>query len=140
MHIEARGLISDVTQRPDNDRISYFTALCPLQSGTILAGFQVGLFKHAPDNTVGLCRSTDGGVTWTAIPVRFETRLGGTPGSLAGAEMVEVAPGHLLLFATWFDRSDREHPQRADADRRQREARAGLGRLVRFHPSRRCAR
>lgn len=110
IHLETRGLISDAALRSDAERISYFTALCPLQSGTILAGFQVGAAKHGPDNTIGLCRSTDGGESWTAIPFRFETRLGGTPGSLAGAEMVEVAPGRVLLFATWFDRSDRERP------------------------------
>ncbi len=110
MQIETRGLISDAMQRTDSERISYFTALCPLQSGTILAGFQVGRLKHGPDNTIGLCRSTDGGESWTAITFRFETRLEGTPGSLAGAEMVEVAPGRVLLFATWFDRSDHERP------------------------------
>lgn len=110
MHVEARGLISDAALRGDAERISYFTALCPLRSGTILAGFQVGRLKHGPDNTIGLCRSTDGGKNWGTIPFRFETQLGGTPGSLAGAEMVEVAPGRVLLFATWFDRSDRERP------------------------------
>jgi hypothetical protein len=110
MQLESRGLISDAMQRADSERISYFTALCPLRSGTILAGFQVGPAKHGPDNTIGLCRSTDGGESWTAMPFRFESRLGGTPGSLAGGEMVEVAPGRVLLFATWFDRSDRERP------------------------------
>lgn len=110
MHLEARGVISDAALRSDAERISYFTALCPLRSGTLLAGFQVGRVKHGPDNTIGLCRSTDGGESWSAIPVRFETRLGEIPGSLAGGEMVEVAPGRLLLFATWFDRSDRERP------------------------------
>lgn len=110
MQIEARGLISDAMQRKDFEGISYFTALCPLRSGTLLAGFQVGPIKHGPDNTIGLCRSADGGKSWTAIPFRFETRLSGTPGSLAGAELVEVAPGRVLLFATWFDRSDRDRP------------------------------
>lgn len=110
MNIEARGLISDAALRRDSEGISYFTALCPLRSGTILAGFQVGRSKHGPDNTIGLCRSTDGGESWTTIPFRFETRLKEIPGSLAGAEMVEVAPGRVLLFATWFDRSDRDRP------------------------------
>ncbi len=57
MHLEAQGLISDAALRPDAERISYFTALCPLRSGTILAGFQVGRLKHGPDDTIGLCRS-----------------------------------------------------------------------------------
>ncbi len=37
MHLDAQGLISDAALRGDAERISYFTALCPLRSGTILA-------------------------------------------------------------------------------------------------------
>jgi len=110
MHVEAHGLISDAARRPDSQRISYFTALCPLRSGVLLAAFQVGPYKHAPDNTIGLCRSMDGGVTWRDVPQAFETRLGAVSGSLAGAEMVETANQRLLLFATWFDRSERDRP------------------------------
>lgn len=110
MIVEARGLISDAVARPDRERITYFTALCPLRSGAILAGFQVGEYKHAPDNTMGVCRSIDGGETWNRLPVAFQRTLGGVPGSLAGGEMVEAAPGRVLLFATWFDRSDRARP------------------------------
>lgn len=110
MNLEARGLVSDAAQRSAAEPISYFSALCSLQSGTILAGFQVGRVKHGPDNTIGLSRSTDNGANWTAVPFRFESQLSGVPGSLAGAEMVEAAPGRVLLFATWFDRSDRDRP------------------------------
>jgi len=110
MILEARGLISDATQRAAAEPISYFSALCPLVSGTTLAGFQVGLLKHGPDNTIGLSRSMDNGANWTAIPFQFESRFHGVPGSLSGAEMVETTPGRVLLFATWFDRSDRNRP------------------------------
>ena len=48
MHVEDRGLIYDARSKPDSGRIAFFTGLCPLRSGTILAGFQVGSGKHAP--------------------------------------------------------------------------------------------
>ncbi|MBM4073883.1 MAG: exo-alpha-sialidase [Planctomycetes bacterium] len=110
MHIEAHGLIYDAAQRPDAERIAFFTGLCPLRSGTIMSGFQVGPGKHAATATIRLCRSGDGGNTWQEIPFRFETRLQGVPGSLAAAELVEAAAGRLLLFTTWFDRSDPTRP------------------------------
>ncbi|HMC63779.1 MAG TPA: sialidase family protein [Gemmataceae bacterium] len=110
MKIEARGLIYDATGRPASERIAFFTSLCPLRSGVMLAGFQVGPSKHAPTATIRLCRSRGGAVTWSEIPWRFETKLAGVPGSLAAGELVEVEPGRLLLFATWFDRSDPNRP------------------------------
>lgn len=108
--LEERGLIFDAAARPPDERIACFTALCVLQSGKILCGFQNGPRKHAPSSTIRLCRSMDGGRSWELLPTHFETRLGGVPGSLAAAEMVEVRPGRLLLLATWFDRSDPDRP------------------------------
>ena len=110
MHVEAGGLIYDAVGRAESERIAFFPSLCALRSGTLLAGFQCGSRKHAPDGTIRLCRSRDRGVTWNDIPWRFETSLGGVPGSLATAELVEILPGRLLLFSTWFDRSDPERP------------------------------
>ena len=110
MFIEDRGLIYDASNRPQSERIAFFTSLCPLQSGDVLCGFQVGASKHGTEGTVRLCRSRDGGATWREIPFRFATVLDGVPGSLAAAELVEAEPGRLLLFATWFDRSDPMRP------------------------------
>src|SRR5713101_8016926 len=110
MQIEDRGLIYDASHRPDEERIAFFTGLCPLHSGTILSGFQVGPSKHAINATIRLCRSRDGDSTWQDVPFRFETVQDGIPGSLAAGELVEVEPGRLLLFTTWFDRSDPERP------------------------------
>ena len=110
MQLEDRGVIFDATNRPASQRIAFFTSLCPLRSGAILAGFHLGSGKHAPDATIGLCRSRDGGATWQELAARFETMIDGVPGSVAGAEMVEIEPGRLLLFATWFDRSDPSKP------------------------------
>jgi hypothetical protein len=110
MLIQDRGLIFDATPQPSSQRIAFFTSLCPLRSGAMLAGFQVGSGKHSPDATIRICRSDDAGVTWREWSTQFETRLNGVPGSLAAPELVEIEPGRLLLFATWFDRSDPSRP------------------------------
>src|SRR4051812_17066909 len=104
--IEDRGLIFDAASQSPGRRIAYFTSLCPLRSGTMLCGFQNGPSKHAATGTIRLCRSVDNGQSWELLPARFETSVGGVPGSLAAGEMVEAERGKLLLWATWFDRSD----------------------------------
>jgi hypothetical protein len=108
--VEERGLIWDASGEPAARRIAYFTSLCVLRSGDVLCGFQNGPTKHAPTSTVRLTRSSDGGRTWQLLPCQFETTLDGLPGSLAAAEVVEVEPQRLLLFTTWFDRSDPARP------------------------------
>ncbi len=110
MQVKAWGTIFDAAGRPESEAISYFSSLCMLSSGDILAGFQNGPSKHSPVSTIRLCRSSDGGETWAEEPWRFETALDGIPGSLAAAEVVEASPGLLLLFTTWFDRSDPNRP------------------------------
>jgi hypothetical protein len=108
--IEDRGFVFDGASRPTAERIACFTSLCRLQSGAILCGFQNGAKKHSASSTARLCRSDDLGVTWHDVPFRFATRFNGIPGSLSSAELVEVEPGRLLLFSTWFDRTDPERP------------------------------
>lgn len=108
--LEARGLISDAAARPPHECIAFFDGLCRLRSGDLLAGYTVGPAKHAVTSTIRLSRSRDGGATWKETPHRFETSFGGVRGSLAGAEVVEVAPGRLLIATSWFDRSDPERP------------------------------
>lgn len=108
--IEERALIFDAASQPPAGRIAYFTSLCVLRSEVILCGCQNGPGKHAVTSTVRLSRSMDAGRTWELMSTRFETRINGVAGSLGAAELVEAAPGRLLLFATWFDRSDPERP------------------------------
>ena len=108
--IEDRGFILDTSRLAQDERIAFFTSLCRLQSGKILCGFQIGPKKHAITSTIGLCHSTDEGQTWQRLPLHFETHINGVPGSLSAAELVEVSPGRLLLFAGWFDRSDPDRP------------------------------
>ena len=108
--IEDQGLILDADGQPPSWRIAYFTSLCVLRSGTILCGCQNGPGKHAVTSAIRLSRSMDDGRSWELLPAAFETRIEDTPGSLGAAELVEVAPGRLLLFATWFGRSDPSRP------------------------------
>lgn len=108
--IESTGLIYDARGAEPERRIAFFPSLCLLSDGTILAGFQTGPAKNAATSTIRLARSTDGGGTWAAIPFDFETRLADVSGALGCAEMVEATPGRLLLFATWWDRSDPQRP------------------------------
>src|SRR5262245_8388260 len=101
MHIEARGLIYDASNKADHEKVGSFTGSCPLRSGPMLASFQVGPVKNAPTGSVRLCRSRDRGATWQESAFRFETTLDGVPGSLSAGEMVEAERGRLLLFSTW---------------------------------------
>lgn len=108
--IEFTGIIHDGAGMSPDRRIAFFPAICLLQDGTILAAFQNGPTKNAATGTIRLARSTDGGRTWAAIPFEFETGFAGIAGSFGCAEMVEPEPGRLLLFATWWDRSDPQRP------------------------------
>jgi hypothetical protein len=108
--LEESGVIFDATRQSAETRIAFFTSLCRLRSGVWLCGFQLGPAKQSPRSTIGLCRSQDHGRTWTQQKWQFETHIDGVPGSLSTGEIVEVEPGRLLLFATWFDRSDPRRP------------------------------
>jgi len=110
MKVTHRSLVYDASQEAESRAVAFMDSLISLASGTWLSGFTVGPKKNAANGTVCLSRSRDGGRTWTVLPQRFDARIEGQPGSLSGAEMVEVAPGRLLLFTTWFDRSDPERP------------------------------
>jgi hypothetical protein len=110
MHIEERGLVYDAARQGVNRRVAFFTSLCVLRSGAILCGYQVGAIKHAPDSTLGLCRSRDGGATWEPSRAKFDSTVDGVPGSLAVGEIVQTEPGRLRMLASWFDRSDPKRP------------------------------
>lgn len=110
MKLEDRGLIFDATKQPANQKVNAFSSLTRLKSGTILAGFQSGSAKHALDSRSRICRSTDNGQTWTDLGQLTNSTLNGVPGSLSAADMVEAEPGRVLLFTTWFDRSDPQKP------------------------------
>jgi len=111
MKVEAHGLIYDATaNRPPHERIAFFTGLLPMSSGTILSSKQLGTSKHGADSTIRLHRSHDGGNTWHDTGARFPREIDGVPGSYAAGEMVEIERGKLMMFTTWFDRSEPERP------------------------------
>ncbi|MEJ7592010.1 MAG: sialidase family protein [Planctomycetaceae bacterium] len=110
VNVEDRGVIYDATQQVPESRVAFFTGLYRLRSGVWLCGIQVGTGKHSPDSTIQVCRSDDGGTTWTRLTPNLATRVDGVPGSLSAPAIVEVATGRLLLFATWFDRSEPQRP------------------------------
>lgn len=108
--VEEAGLVFAAPADDPHRRIAFFPSLCPLHDGTIIAGFQNGPAKNAASSTIRLARSADGGRSWTPLSFGFETQFKGVPGSLGCAELVEATPGRLLLFATWWDRTDPERP------------------------------
>lgn len=110
MKLTDRGIIYDAGNRPEEERVASFVSLCRLSSGALMCGFQLGRGKHDLDATIRFCRSTDQGQTWTELPSRFSRQLNGISGSLSSGEIVEISPQHLLLYSTWFDRSDPERP------------------------------
>ncbi len=110
MKLEHRGLVYDASGRATDERVASFVSLCRLSSGSLICGFQLGSAKHAVTSTIRFCRSEDNGDTWQELPARFESELGGVPGSLGCGEIVELAPQHLLLYSTWLDRSDPDRP------------------------------
>lgn len=108
--IEERGLVFDSAGQSTSARTACFTSLRRLRCGELLCSFQLGSNKHSADSRIGICRSQDGGRTWVFEKHAWQTTLDGLPGSLAACELIEVASDRLLLFATWFDRSDPERP------------------------------
>ena len=110
MKLEHHGLVYDASDRPKDERVASFISLCRLSSGSLICGFQLGSAKHAVTSTIRFCRSEDNGSNWREMPARFESELNGVPGSLSSGELVELAPQHLLLYATWMDRSDPDRP------------------------------
>ncbi|MEX0819645.1 MAG: sialidase family protein [Pirellulaceae bacterium] len=110
MHVEARSIIYDAPAQPEAERVAFFDSLLRLESGKWLSGFTAGQTKHHHQAGIRLARSRDGGASWELLPWKFTSRIDGMPGSLTGAEMVEVQRGRLLLFTTWFDRSEPDRP------------------------------
>ncbi|MDA0659532.1 MAG: hypothetical protein O2931_02970 [Planctomycetota bacterium] len=107
----AQGVVYDATQQPGEHQVAFFDAICRLGNGDWICSFTIGAKKHDPAGTLALYRlRRDAADTWCKIPTTFSGTYCGTPGSLAGAEIVETSPGRLLLFTTWFDRSDPLRP------------------------------
>jgi hypothetical protein len=110
MQVEAKGLVLDAEAQPAAQAVNAFTSLLRLQSGAYLCGFQSGPAKHAVTSVARVFRSDDGAGTWHEVPLNRPSTWQGIPGSVSSADLVEVAPGRLIMFTTWFDRSDPDRP------------------------------
>lgn len=110
MHVEHRSVIYDAAAQPESERVAFFDSVLQLANGTWLSGFTAGRVKHHHQASIRLARSRDGAQSWGLISTRFPSVLNGVPGSLTGAELVEIEPGRLLLFSTWYDRTEPDRP------------------------------
>ena len=110
LRIVQRATVYDAERQSVDRRVACFTSLCALRSGRWLASFQVGSRKHAADSTVQICQSDDGGRSWSQLDPQLSSQWQGRPGSLAAGELLETSPGRLLLFSTWYDRSEPDRP------------------------------
>lgn len=110
MQVEAKGLVLDAAKEPAERRVNAFTGLLRLSNGSYLCSFQSGTTKHAINSTARIFRSEDVGASWKEIPLNLSREWEGKPGSLSSGDLVEVEPGKLMMFTTWFDRSDPARP------------------------------
>ena len=110
MKIVRKARVFNAEEQNESAKAAFFDSLLKLSSGDWICGFTAGKTKHHHQASVRLARSIDNGRSWSGIPWRFASTLGEIPGSLVGAEMVEIHPGRLLIFSTWFDRSEPDRP------------------------------
>ncbi|MGE0757185.1 MAG: sialidase family protein [Pirellulaceae bacterium] len=110
MHIERRMVVYDAAAEPADRQVAFFDSVFTSSEGSWFCGYTVGCRKHDNQGTIQLRRSLDGGDSWQVLPGEFSREWQGIPGSLTGAEMLEITPGRLMLFTTWFDRSEPERP------------------------------
>ena len=110
MKIVHKSCIYNAEEQDESGRAAFFDSLLRLSSGRWISGFTAGKTKHHYQASIRLARSDDNGHAWSLMPWRCETTIGDTPGSIVGSEMVEIEPGRLLLFSTWFDRTDPKRP------------------------------
>ena len=110
MQVTHKATIYDAPSQDLSRRVAFMDGLLKLQSGNWLSGFTVGPEKNHPSGTLQLSRSRDDGRTWELVPFAFTSEFDDVPGSLSSGELVEAEPGRLLIFTTWFDRSDAERP------------------------------
>lgn len=104
MRVSDRGVLSGGTAGTDR-AVLCFPGVLSLSNGVLLATYRAGSTKSSDDETVELCRSTDGGRSWSGPRRCFEAPLiEGHRGSLKVVYLSESETGHLLAAAMWVDR------------------------------------
>lgn len=103
MKIVAEGILNR-GERGGRRALATFPSVTALRVGTLLASYRVGTTKDCDDETVELCRSSDGGRTWGNPVTPFSSVLDGRRGSLKVAYITPLAEDRLIAAALWVDR------------------------------------
>ena len=90
-------------------RQAAFPNVCQLADGTLLAAFQIGEAFESIDCASHICRSTDGGKTWTAPKKMFANTLQGRPIS-EGCKLTTLPDGRVIAVGYGYYRDDPELP------------------------------
>lgn len=110
MKIIDQGIVYDATHAPLFRRFACFTAAILTRDQTLLVSFRTGSSKDAADENIMVMSSTDQGKTWECVKEAFEPPVPGYPTGFRYGGLTEIAPGNLLGYFQWFDRSDPSKP------------------------------
>jgi len=102
MEILKQGSIFKGKQKTSYAKIC-FPWLVQLSNDELLASFQVASVKNGIDCQAVLCRSVDGGRTWTEPVNPFDPKVSGRKGVIHLAYITELSPGKLVASVLWCD-------------------------------------
>lgn len=106
----ASGTIFEAPFHEAKARIAFFPSLFHTSNKKVCCVFQMGPYKNAPSSELGLCISHDQGASWEQLPLEVPLHWGGIQGSPAIGTLAEREDGALLVFVTWYDRTDPDRP------------------------------
>ena len=76
--------------------IAFIPSICRLANGELIVGFQFGKHKHHAHGTVLVCRSMDGGQTWSNPEAPFASWAQSIGMAVHAVHMTELAPDRLV--------------------------------------------
>ena len=90
-------------------RQAAFPNICQLADGTLLSAMMIGEAFESADGASFLCRSTDGGMTWSAPKRMFDPNQFGRPYS-GGSKVTALPDGRVIALGYAHFREDPEMP------------------------------
>ena len=102
MKIVEQGTIYKGKPNTDNAK-TCFPWLVQLSNGELLSSFQAAPVKNGIDSKAVLCRSVDGGRTWTEPVNPFDPMIDGKKCVIHLAYITELSPGKLIASILWCD-------------------------------------
>lgn len=88
-------------------RHAYFPSLCQLPGGDLVCGMDIGSAFESPDMRSYVCRSRDGGRSWSEPVLYCEPPIGpGAAGVSTTCRVGHIGGGVLLGWACFFERLD----------------------------------